>query len=34
MKQETIVLPKAEPTVTEGVPMAVRMKYNEPKVNK
>jgi hypothetical protein len=33
MKQEIIILPKAKPTVTEGVPMAVRIKHSEPKLN-
>jgi hypothetical protein len=32
-RQETIALPKAEPTMAECVLMAVRMKYNEPKFN-
>jgi hypothetical protein len=33
-KQETIVLPRVEPTLVDGVPTVVRVKYNEPKVNK
>jgi hypothetical protein len=32
-KQETIVLPKAKPTMAQGVPMAVKIKYNEPILN-
>jgi hypothetical protein len=32
-RQETIVLPRAEPIVTKGVPMAVRVRYNELKLN-
>jgi hypothetical protein len=31
--QEIIVLPKAKPIVTEGVPMVVRVKYSEPTLN-
>jgi hypothetical protein len=32
-KQETIVLPIVEPTVTEGVHVAIRIRYNEPRLN-
>ncbi len=32
-KQKTVVLPRVEPIVTEGVLMAIRVKYSEPKVN-
>jgi hypothetical protein len=30
-RQEIVVLPKAKPIVGEGVPMAVKVKYSEPK---
>jgi hypothetical protein len=33
IRQEIIVLPRAKPIVVEGVPMAVRVRYNEPKLN-
>jgi hypothetical protein len=32
-RQETVVLPKVEPIVAQGVPMAIRAGYNEPKLN-
>jgi hypothetical protein len=32
-KQETIVLLKAKPTMAQGVPMVVKIKYNEPILN-
>ncbi len=32
-RQETIILPRIEPTVAKGVPMAIRVKYNESIVN-
>jgi hypothetical protein len=32
-RQETIVLPKAEPIVIEGVLVVVRMRHNEPIFN-
>jgi hypothetical protein len=32
-KQETIVLPRAEPIVAKGVHVAVRIKYSEPIFN-
>ncbi len=32
-RQETIVLPRAKLTVVEHVPMAIRLRYNEPKFN-
>ncbi len=32
-RQETIVLPKAKPIVAKGVLVAIRVKYNEPKLN-
>jgi hypothetical protein len=32
-RQETIVLSKVEPTVIEGVPVAIKVRYNEPKFN-
>jgi hypothetical protein len=32
-KQETIVLPRIEPIVAQGVPMDVRVRYNEPRLN-
>jgi hypothetical protein len=32
IKQETIILPRTKPTVVEGVPMAVKMKYSEPRL--
>jgi hypothetical protein len=33
IRQETIVVPKAKPTVVEDVPMVKRVRYNEPKFN-
>jgi hypothetical protein len=32
-RQETIVLPRAKPTVAEGVLVDVKVRYNEPKFN-
>jgi hypothetical protein len=32
-RQETIVLPRAKPTIVEGGPVAIRMRYNEPRFN-
>jgi hypothetical protein len=32
-RQKTRILPKTEPTVTEGVSMVVKIKYNEPRLN-
>jgi hypothetical protein len=32
-KQETIVLPKVEPTMAQSVLVVVIVKYNEPKFN-
>jgi len=32
-KQEIVILPRIEPTIATGVPMAIRMRYNEPIVN-
>jgi hypothetical protein len=32
-KQETIVLPIVEPTVAEGVHVAIRIRYSEPRLN-
>jgi hypothetical protein len=33
VKQEIVGLPKAEPTLAEGVPMAIKIKYSEPRLN-
>jgi hypothetical protein len=33
IRQENIVLPIVEPTITKGVPMAIRIKYSEPRLN-
>ncbi len=33
IRQRTVVFPIVEPTVIEGVPMAVRVRYSEPKIN-
>jgi predicted amino acid racemase len=33
-KQETVVLPIVEPTITQGVPVAVKVRYNEPRLNR
>jgi hypothetical protein len=30
-RQETIFLPRAKPMVVDGIPMAVRVRYSEPK---
>ncbi len=32
-RQETIILPRAKPTIVEGVPMVIKMRYNEPIFN-
>jgi hypothetical protein len=32
-KQETIILPRVEPIVVEGVLVVVKVRYNEPKLN-
>jgi hypothetical protein len=32
-RQGTIVLPKAKPTIVEGVFVVVRVRYSEPKLN-
>jgi hypothetical protein len=32
-RQETIVLSKTKPTMTQGVPAVVRVRYNEPILN-
>ncbi len=32
-RQETIVLLKVEPIITKGIPMAIKIKYSEPKFN-
>jgi len=32
-RHETIILPRAKPTIVEGVPMVVKMRYSEPKFN-
>ncbi len=32
-RQEIIVLPKVETTITQGVPVAIIIKYNEPRFN-
>jgi hypothetical protein len=29
-RQKNIILPKAEPTLAKGVPMAIRVKYSNP----
>jgi hypothetical protein len=31
-RQEIIVLPRTELTVTQGVPMAIKVKYSEPRL--
>jgi hypothetical protein len=30
-RQEIVILPKAEPTITKGVLMVIRVRYNEPR---
>jgi hypothetical protein len=30
IRQEIVVILKAEPTIAKGVPMAIRARYNEP----
>jgi hypothetical protein len=32
-KQEIIILLKVEPTITQGVPMAIKVRYSEPRLN-
>ncbi len=32
-RQETVILPKVEPTIAKGVPMVIKIKYSEPKFN-
>jgi hypothetical protein len=32
-RQETIILPKAKSTIAQGVPVVVKIKYNEPRLN-
>jgi hypothetical protein len=32
-RQETVVLPKIKPIVVEGVYVAIKVKYSEPKFN-
>jgi hypothetical protein len=32
-REETIVLPRVEPTITKGVHVVVKIKYNVPKLN-
>jgi len=32
-RQEIVILPKAEPTLAKGVPMAVRVMYSELRLN-
>ncbi len=32
-KQENVILPRIEPTIAKGVPMAIKVRYNEPRVN-
>jgi hypothetical protein len=33
IKQKIVDLPRVEPTLIEGVPMAIRVKYSEPSLN-
>ncbi len=33
IRQEIVVLPRAKPTIIEGVLVVVRVKYSEPKLN-
>jgi hypothetical protein len=33
IRKEIIILPRAKLTVVEHVPMAIRLRYNEPKFN-
>jgi hypothetical protein len=30
-RQEIVILPRAKPIVAEGVPMAIRVRYSEPR---
>jgi hypothetical protein len=32
-RQETVILPKAEPIIAQGVLVVVKVKYSEPKLN-
>jgi len=32
-RHETIILPRTKPTIVEGVPMVVKMRYSEPRFN-
>jgi hypothetical protein len=34
IRQETIILPKVEPIVAQGVHVVIKANYNEPKLNK
>ncbi len=33
IKQEIVVLPIVKPTIAKGVPMAIRVRYNELRLN-
>jgi hypothetical protein len=33
IRQKIIDLPRVKPTLIEGVPMAIRVKYSEPRLN-
>ncbi len=33
IKQEIVILPKVEPIIAKGVPMVIKIKYSEPKLN-
>jgi len=33
IRQETVILPKVEPRIAKGVPMVIKIKYSEPKLN-
>jgi hypothetical protein len=32
-KQEIVVLPRTKPTIAQGVLMAIKVRYNEPRLN-
>jgi hypothetical protein len=32
-RQEIVILPKVEPIIAKGVPMVIKIKYSEPKLN-
>jgi len=32
-KHEIIILLKVEPTIAQGVPMAIKIRYSEPRLN-